>query len=96
MAPKAEVDDGLLDLVHAADLSRWEILKFLPRLALFGPPETYPKIRQGRCRRVTIQTETPLVVHTDGEFFCLPGDNVRRLEIEVIPKALTVTGLNFD
>ena len=94
-APKAEVDDGWLDFVHAADLSRWEILQFLPRLALFGPPQTYPKIRQGRCRRVTLRSETPLIVHTDGEFFCLPAEGVRELEIDIVPAALRVTNLAF-
>jgi diacylglycerol kinase (ATP) len=89
-APKAEVDDGWLDLVHAGALSRWEILKFLPRLALFGPPATYPKLRQGRCRRVLVQSEKPLIVHTDGEFFCLPEDGVKDLEIEIVPRALAV------
>ena len=92
-APNAEIDDGLFDFVHAANLSRWEILQFLPRLALFGPPETYPKIRQGRCRRVTLRSELPLIVHTDGEFFCLPEDGIRELEIEIVPAALAVTGL---
>lgn len=93
-APKAEVDDGWLDFVHASDLSRWEILQFLPRLALFGPPETYPKVRQGRCRRVTLHSEAPLIVHTDGEFFCVPEDGVRDVEIEVMPRVLPVTGLD--
>ena len=93
MAPKAELDDGLLDFVHAANLSRFEILQFLPRLALFGPPETYPKIRQGRCRRVTLRSESPLIVHTDGEFFCLPEEGIKELEIEIVPAALGVTGL---
>ena len=36
LAPKAEVDDGLFDFIHAADLSRWEIMRLLPRVALFG------------------------------------------------------------
>jgi diacylglycerol kinase (ATP) len=93
LAPRAEVDDGLFDFVHGADLSRWEILRFLPRLALFGPPETYPKIRQGRCRRVRLRSESPLVVHTDGEFFCLPTDGIQEVEIEIMPVALSVTGL---
>jgi diacylglycerol kinase (ATP) len=92
-APKAEVDDGWLDFVHAANLSRWEILQFLPRLALFGPPEIYPKIRQGRCRRVRLHSETPLIIHTDGEFFCLPEEGVRDVEIEIMPGALPVTKL---
>src|ERR1019366_7303922 len=94
-APKAEVDDGLLDFVHAGNLSRFEILQFLPRLALFGPPEIYPKVRQGRCRHVRLRSESPLIVHTDGEFFCLPGDGVHELEIEIMPAALRVTGLQF-
>jgi len=95
LAPKAEVDDGLLDFVHAADLSRWEILKFLPRLAVFGPPEQYPKIRQGRCRRVQLRSETPLIAHTDGEFFCLPSEGICEVAIEIMPAALSVTGLDF-
>jgi diacylglycerol kinase family enzyme len=93
LAPRAEVDDGLFDFVHAANLSRWEILKFLPRLALFGPPEQYPKIRQGRCRRVTVRSEAPLIVHTDGEFFCLPGDRIKEVAIEIMPAALRVAPL---
>ncbi len=95
LAPNAEVDDGWLDFVHAANLSRFEILQFLPRLALFGPPATYPKIRQGRCQRVTLHSETPLIAHTDGEFFCLPEDGVMDLEIEIVPGALAVKSLQF-
>jgi diacylglycerol kinase (ATP) len=90
LAPRAEVDDGWFDYVHAADLSRWEVLQLLPRIALFGPPAEYPKVRQGRCRRVRLQSEAPLIVHTDGEFFCLPSEDVRELEIELLPDALKV------
>jgi diacylglycerol kinase family enzyme len=90
LAPQAKVDDGWFDYVHAADLSRWEVLWFLPRIALFGPPKEYPGVRQGRCRRVHLRSESPLIVHTDGEFFCLPTDGVRELEIELLPGALTV------
>ena len=91
MAPKAEVDDGWLDFVHAANLSRWEIVRFLPRLALIGPPENHPKIRQGRCRRVTVRSESPLILHTDGELFCVPADGIREIAIELLPGALAVS-----
>jgi diacylglycerol kinase family enzyme len=90
LAPRAEVDDGWLDFVHAADLSRWQVMQLLPRIALFGAPERYPKVRQGRCRRIHLQSEAALTVHTDGEFFCLPADDVRVLDIEILPHALTV------
>ena len=94
LAPKAEMDDGWLDFVHAADLTRWEILKFLPRLALFGPPPEYPKIRQGRCRRVKLYSEVPLIIHADGEFFCVPEDGIKDVEIEIVPGALGISPLS--
>jgi diacylglycerol kinase family enzyme len=96
LAPKAEIDDGWFDYVHAGELSRFEVLRFLPRLALYGPPDDYPKVRQGRCRHVRLTSEAPLLVHLDGEFFCLPDDNVRELEIDLLPGALQVeSGLSL-
>jgi diacylglycerol kinase family enzyme len=89
-APQAEVDDGWLDFVHAGDLSRWEILKLLPRLATSGPPANYPKVRQGRCRRVKVHSEAPLLAHADGEFVCLPEENMHALEIELLRGILPV------
>jgi hypothetical protein len=32
----------------------------------------------------------PLIIHVDGEFFCRPEDDVRSVEIEVVPAALTI------
>jgi diacylglycerol kinase family enzyme len=90
MAPAARLDDGFFDYVHAGELSRWEVLRFLPRLALCGPPPDYPKTRQGRCREVRLSSEAPLICHIDGEFFCIPEDNVRSLEIRLLPHALRV------
>jgi diacylglycerol kinase (ATP) len=90
MAPAARLDDGLFDYVHAGPLSRWEVLRFLPRLALCGPPTEHPKVRQGRCHTIHLSCETPLVVHIDGEFFCLPEDKVRSLDIRLMPRALRV------
>lgn len=93
IAPQAVLDDGLFDLVHAADLSRLEVLYFLPRLALFGPPADYPKVRQGRCKRVTLHSEAPLIAHVDGEMFCVREDGIHELQIELVPRALPVLGL---
>jgi diacylglycerol kinase (ATP) len=89
-APNALMDDGVFDYVHAQDLSRWEVLKFMPRLALFGPPADHPKVRLGRCRKLRLSSDAPLVIHLDGEFFCVPEENVRAIEVEMRPLALTV------
>jgi diacylglycerol kinase family enzyme len=90
MAPHAELDDGLFDFIHAGALSRWEVLRFLPRLALWGPPAQYPKVRQGRCRQIRLRSDAPLVAHIDGEFFCRPEDKVHNLDIHILPRALLV------
>lgn len=90
LAPDAELDDGWFDYVHAGNLSRWQVLRFLPRVALFGPPRNDPRIRLGRCRRVYLTSPKALTVHLDGEFLCVPHDNVRELEIDLLPKALNV------
>ena len=96
LAPRAAVDDGWLDYVHAGALSRGAVLRFLPRLALFGPPAEYPQVSQGRCRNVVLRSSEPLIVHTDGEFFCLPEDGVRELKIDLFPGALSVELMDWN
>lgn len=90
MAPNARMDDGYFDYLHVGNLSRWGVLRFLPQVALFGPPLGHPKVRHGQCKRLTVESEKPLVVHVDGEFFCVPSEGVTRLEMEILPGALTV------
>jgi diacylglycerol kinase (ATP) len=90
MAPAARLDDGWFDYVHSGKLSRWEVLRLLPRLAMSGPPADNPKVRLGRCRRVRLRSGAPLIVHVDGEFFCRPEDDLRDLEIDILPAALRV------
>jgi diacylglycerol kinase (ATP) len=90
MAPAAKLDDGRFDFVHAGALSRWEVLRLLPRLALFGPPAERAGIRQGQCRSLRITSDMPVNVHVDGEFLCLKEDGMRRFEIDLLPAALAV------
>jgi diacylglycerol kinase family enzyme len=93
LAPQAEVDDGFFEFLHAGKLSRWEVLRFLPRVAWKGPPTDHRKVRIGRCRVLSLQSTTPLTVHLDGEFFCQPKDGVRAIRIRILPGALRVCGL---
>lgn len=90
LAPQAQLDDGRLDFLHAGPLSRGQVLRLLPRLSLWGPPPQFPGVRQGRCRRIAIASAEPLIGHVDGEFFCLPEDDLRGLEIIVHPRKLEV------
>lgn len=93
LAPHARLDDGLFDFVHTGALSRLEVICLLPRLALFGPPTAHAKLLQGRCHKVHLTSPDPLIIHTDGEFFARPEDEVREVEIEVLPGRMKVRTL---
>lgn len=90
LAPEALLDDGLFEFVHAGPVGRWEALRMLPRLARHGPPRDHAAVRLGRCRSLRLHSPTPLAVHTDGELFCTPEENVRGFEIELLAKRLRV------
>jgi diacylglycerol kinase family enzyme len=64
-------------------------LTLLPGL-FRGRLGSHPMLRKGRCQRAVVRSETPLIVHLDGEFFCLPADGIRELEVELLPGALRV------
>lgn len=90
VTPDAALDDGLFDYLHIADAKRWQLVRYLPALIAGTLPKDHPKIRMGRCARVSVTGQTPLCVHADGEFFCLPADGVTGFEVELLPKKLLV------
>jgi YegS/Rv2252/BmrU family lipid kinase len=66
LAPHAELDDGLLDVVLADSATRWDIIKELPGIQR-GAHLGNPKVRELRAREVLITSEIPLAVEVDGE-----------------------------
>ena len=80
-APDADFSDGYFDFVAGGDMTMAQIFKVLP-LAYFGRHYNRKGIWHIRARELTIKTELPLWVHTDGEVLlksdsvtvkCLPG-----------------------
>ena len=90
LAPNALMDDGLFDYLHAGPLPRWQLLRYLPRMATGKLPANHPIVWMGRCREAQVTSEAPLVTHIDGEVFTEPADNVRGLEVRILPAALRV------
>ena len=90
LAPEALHDDGLFDILHIGAMSRFEMLHWLPRVALNGPPKNHPLVLNRRCRRVRVTSNEPLTVHHDGEMFCVPDDGVCELTAELLPARLRV------
>lgn len=90
LAPEALHDDGLFDILHVGAMSRFEMLYWLPRVALSGPPKDHPLVRNRRCHRVRVTSSEPLTVHLDGEMYCVPNDGVCELTVELLPSRLRV------
>jgi len=84
LAPNAKTDDGVLDLVVLEDLSLWEILGMLPKLASRGELST-PHISRRPVTRVRIETDPPRPFQGDGEIL-----GTTPVDISVVPRACQV------
>ena len=84
IAPNAQLDDGLLDLVFVRKASRARLLTVFPKV-YFGAHMTLPEVEHRPVRRLKITSETPLDIYADGEFICQTP-----AEVTVSPQALKV------
>jgi len=86
VCPEARPDDGLLDLLLVGPVGRRQILQLVPKI-LRGAHAGDPRLRLVRAKRVTIESDQPLLVEADGE---IAFQDARDLRIEVLPGALRV------
>ena len=66
LAPHASLDDGLFDVILADGVTRFGIIKELPRVGRGGHLEN-PKVIETRAREVSISADEPLAIDIDGE-----------------------------
>lgn len=90
LRPQASLTDGWLDYMHATRLSRGHLLRYLPAMIRGKLPENHPLLRLGQAQRIAVRCESPLCVHADGEFVCVPADQILDILIEVLPRRLRV------
>jgi diacylglycerol kinase (ATP) len=90
VAPNAVLDDGLFEYLIVGDMSRLNLLRFVPGLAVGRLPQNHPLARLGRCAHMELRCDSPLTVHIDGEFFSRPADDCRELTVELLPRRLQV------
>ena len=60
IAPEARLDDGLLDLVLVSQVSRFELLRSLPKV-YSGRHATHPAVRMHRTRSATVSSDRPIM-----------------------------------
>jgi diacylglycerol kinase (ATP) len=83
IAPMAINDDGALELIVAAPVTRGRILQLLPKL-MRGNHMDESEIRHASVRRVVVSASAAVPSHLDGEVQPPQTD----FEIEVLPAAL--------
>jgi YegS/Rv2252/BmrU family lipid kinase len=84
VAPEAQTDDGVFDVLIADAVGRMTILSLIPKI-LRGKHLKEKVIKYERARRVVIDSTDPLIVESDGE---LPFRNAHHLEIDILPRKL--------
>lgn len=86
VAPGAQVDDGLLDLIFAPALPRYQVLSLLPKL-FDGSHLKHPALQAWRTSRIIIQSRPATPIHADGEILCLASG---RISCQVLPGKITL------
>ena len=82
LAPHAELDDGLLDVIVTDGATRWDVIKELPRIQR-GAHLNNPRVSAHRVRAISIRSKVPMAIDLDGEM--VGYTNAR---IKVLPRAI--------
>lgn len=84
IAPRAQMDDGKLDVCVISDIDKFKLFCLFPSV-YFGRHLGLEEIEYLQTDRLRIDTENPLAVYADGEYVCETP-----IEVRVTPRALRV------
>jgi YegS/Rv2252/BmrU family lipid kinase len=87
LTPHAKLDDGLLDVTMVRPIGVLPLLWHLPKVFGGTLDRAARYASMTTARTIRVESEAPVPVHVDGEIY--RGDTTR-LQIEVLPQALTV------
>ena len=84
VAPRAELDDGLLDVCLVGDMNKLKLLLAVPTV-FFGAHLRIRQVEYFQARTLRLDADRPLEVYADGEFACQTP-----VDIALIPRAFSV------
>lgn len=85
VAPDAELDDGLLDVISLAQTGKWRFLTGILPKVFDGKHVAQPEISMHRAAEVTVSADRPFAVYADGDHIAdLPAT------VRLLPRALRV------
>jgi diacylglycerol kinase (ATP) len=87
IAPDAEYDDGLFDVVVAEEMPTLELMRVFPSIYT-GEHIHHPKVMVKRAKKVRITTPSniPIGLDLDGE----PSEGAAEINYTIMPKAFTI------
>jgi diacylglycerol kinase (ATP) len=84
IAPRARLDDGLLDICVVSDVNKFRLFCLFPTV-YFGRHLNTSEVEYFQSESLRLETERPLDVYADGEYVCQTP-----IEVTVAPRALPV------
>jgi diacylglycerol kinase (ATP) len=84
IAPRAEMDDGMLDVCLIREVNKWKMLSLFPTV-YFGRHLNLRESAYSKAESVRLETATPCDIYADGEYVCATP-----AEIRIVPHALQV------
>lgn len=91
LVPEGKSNDGWLDTVALHRVTRAKLLFRTLVPFLNGTHTNLPHVSMNRIKSLTIQSDIPLIIHTDGEIYAGFGSDVRQLRFEILPGALNAS-----
>jgi diacylglycerol kinase (ATP) len=76
IAPRAQMDDGRLDVCVIGDIHPFRLACMFPTV-YFGRHLRIPKVNYFQAAQLRVETETPLAIYADGEYVCRTPAEVR-------------------
>lgn len=95
LAPKAKINDGILDYILIRNCSRLMMFRLLPEV-MKGTHEKFKKVRTGQIKTFSLVSDRPLYIHLDGEIYTNFSSNLHEVRFEVLPGALQVVRGGLD
>jgi diacylglycerol kinase (ATP) len=90
LSPDSKMADGALEYLTVRKVSRPMMFRLVPEFMKGTHRRFTRQIRMGVCKKITMTSDRPLYIHSDGEIYTSFGSNLRKLTIKVVPKALKV------
>jgi diacylglycerol kinase family enzyme len=69
IAPRAQLDDGKLDICVVGNLGKARLLRLFPSV-FSGSHLSIPEVTYSQTDRLQLETERPMDVYADGEYVC--------------------------